>query len=450
MARARYAAAMSAGPLSAWPRALRMVAAVVVIAVASGLFAIGFREALFRTVTAVSGEDGVVAAFTAAPWWLRLLAPIVGGLAAGTIVRFAVRGPGGVGAVMEAVALGRVRLSLRATLARAGATWCAIVSGGSIGREAPLIQVGGALGKVVGRQFALDATGQRIAIAAGCAAGFTAAYNTPLAAILFVLEIVIGVFVIDAVVPIALATVIATVITRATGGAGPLYGQRAFGLASPVELLAFVGVGVAAALAGMAFVAAFHATARALARIPQPWRAALGGAAVGAILIGVPAVAGNGFEPLADVLDERLAVGTIAVLMIAKLAATTASVGSGSPGGVFTPILLLGGGAGALVAAGLDQLGAGPLAPAGGYALVGMAAATAATTHAPLMAAVLAFELSGDYAIALPLLVATATATALARAIDKRSLYTAELPAPHAWELTLDVRRGAEDLDRSG
>jgi CIC family chloride channel protein len=263
-----------------------------------------------------------------------------------------------------------------------------------------------------------------------------------------VLEIVIGVFVIDAVVPIALATVIATVITRATGGAGPLYGQRAFALASPVELLAFVGVGVAGALAGLAFVTALHATARALARIPQPWRAALGGAAVGAILIGVPAVAGNGFEPLADVLDERLAVGAIAVLMIAKLAATAASVGSGSPGGVFTPTLLIGGGAGALVAAGLDQLGAGPLAPAGGYALVGMAAATAATTHAPLMAAVLAFELSGDYAIALPLLVATATATALARAIDKRSLYTAELPAPHRWELTLDGRRGVEDLDQ--
>jgi len=427
-----------------------MVTAVVVVAVASGLFAIGFREALFGAVAAVSGEGGVVAAMTAAPWWLRLAAPIVGALAAGTIVRFAVRGPGGVGAVMEAVALGRVRLSLRATLARAGATWCAIASGGSIGREAPLIQVGGALGKVVGQRFALDATDQRIAIAAGCAAGFTAAYNTPLAAILFVLEIVIGVFVIDAVVPIALATVIATVIARATGGGGPLYGQRAFALVSPVELLAFVGVGVAGALAGLAFVTALHATARALARIPQPWRAALGGAAVGAILIGVPAVAGNGFEPLADMLDERLAVATIAVLMIAKLAATTASVGSGSPGGVFTPILLIGGGAGALVAAGLAQLGAGPLAPAGGYALVGMAAATAATTHAPLMAAVLAFELSGDYAIALPLLVATATATALARAVDKRSLYTAELPAPHRWELTLDGRRGVEDLDRSG
>jgi hypothetical protein len=90
-----------------------MATAVVVVAVASGLFAIGFREAQFRSVAAVSGGDGVVAAFTAAPWWLRLLAPIAGALAAGTIVRFAVRVAGGVGAVMEAVALGRVRLSLR-------------------------------------------------------------------------------------------------------------------------------------------------------------------------------------------------------------------------------------------------------------------------------------------------------------------------------------------------
>ena len=155
---------------------------------------------------------------------------------------------------------------------------------------------------------------------------------------------------------------------------------------------------------------------------------------------------------VAGVLDGRFALGMVALLLVAKLAATTASVGSGSPGGVFTPILLVGGCAGVLVAAGLERLGVGPLAPAGGYALVGMAAATAATTHAPLMAAVMAFEVSSDYAIVLPLALATAVATAIARALRRDSIYTAELSEPAAWPMRIDGRRGiaSDDLDRSG
>jgi|JI6StandDraft_1071083.scaffolds.fasta_scaffold22990_4 CIC family chloride channel protein len=433
-------------------RALRFAVSVAVVAVVSALFAVAFRAALFRAVHVASDADDLVTAMTAAPWWLRLCLPALGGLVAGVLVQRATRGNHGVGAVMEAVALGRVRLSLRSTLVRATATWCAIVTGGSIGREGPLIQVGGAVGKVTGERLGLDPERLRIAIACGCAAGFTAAYNTPFAAVLFVLEIVIGVIVVEAVVPIVVATVIATALTRAVVGAVPLYGERTFALTSAWELLAFALAGAAAALAGLGFVIALHAAARAFARLALPWRAGLGGLIAGAIVIGVPEVAGNGYEPLAGVLDGRFALGMVALLLVAKLAATTASVGSGSPGGVFTPILLVGGCAGVLVAAGLERLGVGPLAPAGGYALVGMAAATAATTHAPLMAAVMAFEVSSDYAIVLPLALATAVATAIARALRRDSIYTAELSEPAAWPMRIDGRRGiaSDDLDRSG
>ncbi|MBK9033681.1 MAG: chloride channel protein [Myxococcales bacterium] len=439
-------------PSSAPGRAARFALAVAVIAVLTAGFAVAFRAALFRVVHVASGADGLVAAMIAAPWWLRLVLPAAGGLTAGLLVQRATRGSHGVGAVMEAVALGRVRLSLRSTLWRALATWCAIASGGSIGREGPLIQVGGAVAKVTGERLGLAGDRLRIAIACGCAAGFTAAYNTPFAAVLFVLEIVIGVIVVEAVVPIVIATVIATVLTRAVVGAVPLYGERTFTLGAPAELLAFALVGVVAALAGHAFVRVLHLGARAFARVPLPWRAGLGGLCAGAVVVGVPEVAGNGYEPLAGLLDGRFAIGMVALLMIAKLVATTSSVSSGSPGGVFTPIMLIGGGAGVLVAAALDRLGAGPLAPAGGYALVGMAAATAATTHAPLMAAVMAFELSSDYAIVLPLALATAIATATARWLRRDSVYTAELAAPEDWPLSLDGRRGAaaDDPARSG
>jgi CIC family chloride channel protein len=154
----------------------------------------------------------------------------------------------------------------------------------------------------------------------------------------------------------------------------------------------------------------------------------------------LPLVAGNGYEPLNTLLDGRIPILTVAFLLVAKAFATTSSVGSGSPGGIFTPILLIGGCTGylfgtALGAAGLD------VGPPGGYALVGMAAAIAAATHAPLMAAILAFELSGDYAVVLPLVLATAAATALARTLGRDSIYMAELrERGTAWQMTMAGR----------
>jgi chloride channel protein, CIC family len=128
------------------------------------------------------------------------------------------------------------------------------------------------------------------------------------------------------------------------------------------------------------------------------------------------------------------------MLALGKALATTASVSSGSPGGVFTPTLLIGGATGFLYCTLLSHVAL--LGPPGGYALVGMAAATAACTHAPLMAAVMVFELSGDYAIALPLVLATALATLVSRRLRRESIYTAELKQRGiAWELTIDGRR---------
>ena len=154
----------------------------------------------------------------------------------------------------------------------------------------------------------------------------------------------------------------------------------------------------------------------------------------------LPSVAGNGYEPLNDILGGTSPVGVVALLLVAKCIATASSVGSGSPGGVFTPTLLIGGCAGYLIGAALGSLGL-DVGPPGGYALVGMAAAIAAATHAPLMAAVLAFELSGDYAVVLPLVLATALATAVARTLGRDSIYTAELRARGvSWEMTMEGR----------
>ena len=425
----------------------RFALAIVGVALASAWFAIAFRAGLAGVLHA-SGAADVVELMAGLPWWARLLLPALGGLVAGTISRVArkLRGAGGVGGVMEAVVLGRPSLSIRRTLLQSLASWLAIAAGNSLGREGPLIQFGAAAGEVAHRVLKLRPSTGRLVIAAGVAAGFASAYNTPFAAALFVVEIVMGVVVLEAVVPVLIATVIATIATRSVIGAGPIYGARVFSLVSPTELLAFLGLGVFAALVGTGFLRGLALAERGWDRIPRPACTALGGLLCGAILIAIPEVAGNGYEPLDALLDGKLAVGFVAWLLLAKSAATISSVGSGNPGGVFTPTLLIGGCTGLLFAAGMHALFGDAIGSPGGYALVGLAAALAATTHAPLTAAVMAFELSGDYAIVLPLVVATATAAGLARRLHRDSVYTAELARRGLrWTMTLDGRRAVED-----
>jgi CIC family chloride channel protein len=333
---------------------------------------------------------------------------------------------------------------------QAVASWLAIASGNSLGREGPLIQFGAAAGEGARRVFALDNITARIVLATGVAAGFASAYNAPVAAVLFVVEIVTGVVVLEAIVPMLVAVVIATIATRYVVGGAPLYGIRAFALGSPAELLAFAGLGLVAAPVGVGFLRLLGFAAQLWRKLPVPWRPALGGLAGGAILAALPLVAGNGFEPLDALLDGKLAIAMVAWLFIAKPIATAIAVGSSNPGGAFTPTLLIGGCTGALYATGLHAVLGDAIGSPSTYALVGLAAAMAATTHAPLTGAVLACELSGDYALLLPLLVATALAAAWARRLYVDSVYTAELSRRGLrWRLTLDGRRVIESQQDS-
>lgn len=415
----------------------RFAGALAIVALAAAAFAIAFRGALTLVFEAVAGVSTIVSAMENTEWWWRLGIPVGGAFVAGLLaMAIANRAGGGVGDVMEAVALGRVRLSMSTTLVKSLASWSAIVTGGSLGREGPLIQFGGAAGSSVGGWLDITAQQQRVLIAAGTAAGFAAAYNTPLAAIAFVLEVVAGIVVIETIVPALIATVIATALTRAVVGAGPLYGQHDFVVTNPGELAAFAGVALVAAVVAFGFTRFVMLGERVFRRpwLRAPWKQALGGLGAGAIIVFVPQVAGNGFEPLQAILDAETGLKLIAILLVAKCLATTSSVASGSPGGIFTPTMLIGGCTGYLAGAGLGGLGL-DVGPPGGYALVGMAAAIAAATHAPFMAAILCFELSGDYAVVLPLVLATAIATAFARTLGRDSIYTAELRARGvAWE----------------
>lgn len=435
-------------PIAVWWR--RWIAVVAVALVAAG-FAIVFRASL-AAVGRLLGGDSVVAMIAAAPVWERVVLPAIGGMLVGLVMLVAarVREGAGVGFVMEAIVLGRVRVPLTRSVLNAVASWLAIASGGSLGREGPLIQFGAAAGEGARRALALDNVTARIVIAAGVAAGFASAYNAPVAAVLFVVEIVTGVVVLEAIVPMLIAVVIATIATRYVVGGAPLYGERSFAFGSPAELLAFAGLGLVAAPVGVGFLRLLGAADHMWRKVAMPWRPALGALACGAILSGLPMVAGNGFEPLQALLDGKLAVVMILWLLVAKPVATAMAVGSGNPGGAFTPTLLIGGCTGALYAFGLHAVLGDAIGAPSSYALVGLAAAMAATTHAPLTGAVLACELSGDYALMLPALVATAVAAAWARRLYVDSVYTVELSRRGLrWRLTLDGRRVIENQQNS-
>jgi CIC family chloride channel protein len=420
------------------------IVGLLLVAIGAALFAIAFRASLAAVYAHVYGAGNVMDALARVPRWIVMAVPAAGGLAAGLLTQLRSSRRQNASNVMEAVALGRVQLSMRATTARVAASWAAIATGMSIGREGPLIEFGGSLGKSVAQALRLSRDRLRVLVAAGTAAGFASAYNTPFAAVLFVLETMVGIAALQALLPMMAATVIATALTRAVAGGGPIYGQRAFALGGPRALILFGVLGIISAVVASAFKMAMAVGEGFIQRhpIPSPWRPALGGLAVGVIAARIPEVVGNGFEPLNMVLDGRIAVTLLLVILVAKIAATTASVSSGVPGGVFTPVLLIGGVTGALWNHALQRLGVGTASDSGGYALVGMAAMSAAMTHAPMTAAVMVFELSGDYPIVLPLLFATVIATAVSRGLGSESIYSAELRRRGvAWELTLDGRR---------
>ena len=367
-----------------------MAIAVLVVGAVAATVSLGFRVFLHDVYRWILGDSDVLRGVSALPAWACIVMPATGGAIAAAIARYGREGNKGVGGVMEAVTLGRGRISFRASLARVVACFAAVASAGSIGREGPIIQLGAGIGDAAGRRVGINEANARILIAAGTAAGFAAAYGTPLAAILFVCEVVTISTAVRLVLPAAVAAVLAGIIA----GFRPLYAQRLFEMHSVVELAAFAALGVGCALVGVGFMWLLAGAERAFQKIPgpAPVRGAIGGAIAGAIMIGAPEVAGNGYEAIRNLLDVGAAAGVLALLMLARAVATSSSVASGVPGGVFTPTLFLGAALGRLV--GLALTAAGAHVDGGAYAVAGMAAATAATTHAPLMASVMLLEIT--------------------------------------------------------
>jgi CIC family chloride channel protein len=381
----------------------------------------------------------------------RVLIPAVGGLLAGLVLALGVRWAGSASGwdILEAVVLRNGVLPLRSALVRAASSIVTQASAGAVGREGPIVLVAAATASGVAGRMGVATRERRLLVACGAAAGLACAYNTPLGAALFAMEIVLGTFSLEAFAPLALSSATATLLTWAAFGRDPVFHVPSATLSSAWEVALCAVLGVLGGAVAALFLQALRASAALFSRrgLSRPLGMAMAGLGLGLVTLLFPEIVGNGREAIAALLARPWGVEHVLALLALRLVVTPLAVGSGTVGGVFTPTLFLGAmlghAFGAAVASIAPGLGADPAA----FALAGMGALLAGTTHAPLTAVVMVFEMTLDYEVVVPLLLGSAVASLVASRLSTNSVYTEALQRKAgADEVTgaLDVLRVAD------
>ncbi len=345
-----------------------------------------------------------------APWYLCLLIPTAGGLIVGLIgkaFKVETRGAGTAGMV-QAVAMRGGHISLRGTVPRVFAGIITLACGGSLGREGPMTQLGGAIGSFVGRWAKLSTQQIRILLCASAASAIAAVYNAPIGGSLFALEILMGNFALEVFGPVVVASVISTLVFRSAMGDLPRFVVPQYELVSGWELFGYLGLGIVAGVVSILFIKSLFWAEDLFekSRLPRWLQPLVGFALVGAIGIFYPHVFGNGYEATNMALHEELPWELLLILPAVKLVATALTFGSGGAGGLFMPSLMIGGLLGGAFGFGMHHFFPETTAGHGAYALVGMGAIVAGTTQAPLTAIMMIYEQTNSYMIVLPLMFA--------------------------------------------
>jgi CIC family chloride channel protein len=403
--------------------------------VLGALATIAFRDAIAALQHLVANDahirkhsDGVVELAKHLAWYWRLLLPAAGGVIAGLIILATRRhGHSDKGSdYMDVVVLGDGHVPARQSMLRAASSLFTIASGGSIGREGPMVQLAAMCASVIGRLFHFSPARLKLLVACGAAAGITSAYNAPIAGAFFVTEIVLGSIVMDSFGPIVVASVVANIVMRAFPGYRPTYEMPSFPEAFGVEQPMFVLLGLAAGLLAPQFLRLLDASKQQFIRLPinLPLRLAAGGLGVGALSIAVPQVWGNGYSVVNSLLHDNWLWTAVLAILFFKIVATALTVGSGAIGGIFTPVLFVGAAIGWLEGAAVHALWPHATSAPFVYAMVGMGAFLAAATGAPLMAILMIFEMTLSYQAVLPLMLACVVAYFAARGSGERSMYS--------------------------
>jgi CIC family chloride channel protein len=421
-----------------------MAALAAIVGLAAGFGAVGFRHLInFFQTLAYGGENDLLELVINLPWYYRVAVPAIGGLIVGPLVYFFAREAKGHGVpeVMEAVALKGGVIRKRVVVVKSLASAICISTGGSVGREGPIVQIGSAIGSVLGQFMKVSADRMRTLVGCGAAAGIAATFNAPIAGSMFALEVILGEFGLATFSPIVISSVVATAVSRAFLGDIPAFIVPAYELVSAWELPMYLVLGIFCAVVGVTFTKTLYRIEDLFdgIKFPEYLKGIVGGLILGVASLIFPEILGVGYGAIDMALMQQMAWWLLLVLVAVKILATSVTIGSGGSGGIFAPSLFLGAMAGGFFGAVVHQLFPGITASPGAYSIVGMGAVVSATTHGPLAAILILFEMTGDYKIILPLMLACIIASIASGQLLRDSIYTLKLA-----RRGIDIKEGKE------
>jgi CIC family chloride channel protein len=415
----------------------------IVIGAIAGLGAVVFRWLISSFQSFFFGGGADLLGFMG-PYYIILI-PAVGGLIVGLLVHFGAREAKGHGVpeVMEAVAAKGGHIRQRVAIVKSLASSICIGSGGSVGREGPIVQIGSSFGSTVGQWLGLSNDWVRTLVACGAAGGISATFNTPIGGVFFAMEIILGRFVTPRFSFVVISSVIADFVAHAFLGSRPAFDIVPYSMVSYWELLPYVLLGVLAALAAVAFIRLLYKCEDIFNgwHIPEYLKPAIGGIGIGLIGLYSYDLLGVGYGDVFWVsnmsvnqaLLGEIALHSLVILVVLKIMATSLTLGSGGSGGIFAPSLFIGAMLGGALGTVANMLFPSYVAPSGVYALVGMAAVFAGATRAPITAIIMLFEMTRNYVIILPLMIAVVISVVISRSLSRDTIYTLKL-----------VRRGVD------
>ncbi len=364
------------------------------------------------------------------PGWPLFVVAVAGALLISTLAKWApvIRGHG-IPEAMEAVLTKQSRVAPRTAIAKPISAAIAIGTGAPFGAEGPIIVTGGSIGSLLGQVIPVTPSERKILLAAGAAAGMSATFGAPIAAVVLAIELLLFEFSVRAFIPLVVAASIAGGMHSALFGSGPLFQVPANDYAGLGVLPAFALLGLACGVLAIVISRGLFFVEDLYRKLPISnfWHPALGAIGFATVGLFVPRALGVGYDAIDDVLNARLAVGSVAALALGKLVAWWLALGSGTSGGTLAPILLISSSFGTVVGFGLNHVLPGPPVALGAFAIVAMAATFGAATQATFTAIVFVFELTRDYEVILPLMLASVIADLVYSAVNEDSLMTEKL-----------------------
>ncbi len=410
-----------------------MIIVAVIIGILAGFGAIAIR-AMIEAISGLSfpGEGTLLENIINSPWYIKILLPAAGGLLVGPLIYFFAREAKGHGVpeVMQAIMMRGGKIRPRVAIVKAIASSITIGTGGSVGREGPIVQIGSSIGSAIGQFFRVNNTRMKNFVGCGAAAGIAAAFNAPIAGALFAVEILVRDFSFAQFSPIVISSVMATVVSHHFEGDFAAFQVPQYHLISPYELIFYAALGILCAIISYVFIKVLYFSEDLFdnrLRFPEYLKPVIGGVIIGLVALVFPQTMGVGYETINNALHGKTIWYVAFVLIFIKIFATSAILGSGGSGGIFAPSLFLGAMLGCSFGTLVNALAPSISANPGAYALVAMGGLVAGTTHAPITAIIIVFELTNDYHIILPLMITCIISTLFSSKLTRESIYTLKL-----------------------